>query len=326
MKEISIGNSRLRIKDYYCAEAGDHFLPLAGEGYYSNPDPRLWLYVNVTDCCDAACPFCVSGSGKHGKHSVDPDRFSEVLRTVSPNIYGISFTGGEPMLYPDLLEELILCAAEILPDDVEIDLATNGTNLPRLTEMRCMKRISSVHISRHSYDQIRCESLMHFSCPDADELKRFIGGLDDSGKVVLNCVMQTGGVESCEDIAAYLDFAIGIGVKNTSFITMFESNQFCRDHYVSPMSLPLVSDRECAEWNGNHPDARFEVWNRHSDHEFCHCLSGSYENPEGRTRFYLRCPGTVPGPDYCRQFVYTADNNLQDGFGKNRTVLLDKWD
>ena len=47
-----------------------------------------------------------------------------------------------------------------------------------------------------------------------------------------------------------------------------------------------------------------------------------YQNAEGCTRYYFRCPGPESGPDYCLQLVYTAENRLQDGFGTNRTVLL----
>lgn len=106
-----------------------------------------------------------------------------------------------------------------------------------------------------------------------------------------------------------------------TILTMFRANVFCAEHDISPDSFPVFSDRSLSAWNQSH-SARFTVWNRMRDHNFCRCLSGDYQNAEGCTRYYFRCPGPETGPDYCRQLVYTAENRLQDGFGENRTILV----
>ena len=106
-----------------------------------------------------------------------------------------------------------------------------------------------------------------------------------------------------------------------TILTMFRANAFCAEHDISPDPFPVFSDRSLSAWNQSH-SARFTVWNRMRDHSLCRCLSGDYQNAEGCTRYYFRCPGPETGPDYCRQLVYTAENRLQDGFGENRTILV----
>ena len=311
----------MEIKDYCCIDAGDGFRSLPGEEYLRKASPILWLYVNVTDRCNASCPFCVSRASKTSLSAVDPARYRKALQIAAPHIYGVTFTGGEPMLYPDLLDELVQITDEIVSNDVEIDLATNGTELQKLSELTNIDRITSVHISRHSYDDTVNSQLMGRKGPDYGAVREFISNLNDPGKAVFNCVLQKGGVECCDDVARYLDMAIKANVQNNSFITMFTTNAYCKENYISARVFPFTSDLKCKEWNNLHTGSSFAVWNRHSDHEYCHCLSGSYINREGSTRFYFRCPGNDASPDYCRQLVYTARNQLQDGFGSNRLVL-----
>lgn len=322
METIDIAGVKLSVKDYYCVESGSDFQAIPGEEYLKKEQPLLWMYVNVTDKCNASCPFCVSAASSGNSGVVDPQKFRKALEIAAPHIYGLSFTGGEPMLFPDVLDELISIANEILSDDLEIDIVINGTNLEKLSALKMIDRITTVHISRHSADTEVNNCLMRRIGPSVEGICSFVRSLNDPGKVVLNCVLQRGGVETCDDMAEYLDFAINIGVQNSSFITMLRANPYCESNYIAASVLPLLNDDWCRQHNNLHPDAQFAVWNRHSDNEYCHCLSGSYMNREGHTRFYLRCPGNEASHDYCRQLVYTVDNRIQDGFGIDRRTII----
>lgn len=323
MTEITICGHKLPVKDYHCARNGDCFAASDSHEYIKKEELRLWLYVNITDRCNANCPFCVSGASAHNNAVVDLEQYKKAIEIAAPYIYGISFTGGEPLLYPELLNDLVSATAEVVPPDLEIDIATNGTNLDKLVNLPCFDRISSVHISRHVADDVANRELMGFAAPSAEKLKSVISALQDPGKIVFNCVMQKGGVENCQDVAKYLDFAISVGVRNSSFISMFHANEYCRQNYISANTFPIICDSDCDEWNREHPNAMFHIWNRYNDHAYCRCMSGSYHNAHGHTRFYFRCPGNEQTPDYCRQLVYTADNFLQDGFGTGRAIVWD---
>ena len=294
MKKLNVGNQTLVVKDYFCAESDDV--------YWERKDNKLWLYINVTDLCNAQCPFCVNPSKKSGANLFSTEILKKILLKIRPFVYGVSITGGEPMLFPELVDEVALLVEEILDENVELDLVTNGTNLNQLTTLVTLNRFESVHISRHMIDDDQNEKLMGFPAPKMKDIKVLIEQLKDPAKIVLNCVMQKDGISNIEKMSEYLEKAAWAGVRNTSFVGFFMANQFCRDNYISPAEIDLNEDQ------------RFRVWNNFHDYDYCSCCSGDYRGEHSNVRFYYRCPGTNKA-NYCRQFVYTADNRLLDGFG-----------
>ena len=295
MKELQIGKRNLKVKDYFCAN------DLSGE-YISRSDNKLWLYVIITDVCNANCPFCVNPSRKSGKNPFSINDFRQTLENIKPFIYGVSITGGEPMLYPEMVDDVAAVVTEILGTDIELDLVTNGTALDKIPALKMLDRFESIHISRHKTDDAENALLMKAKTPDIKEIRTLISLLNDPAKIVLNCVMQKNGVSNASEMADYLEMASWAGVRNTSFVGLFMANQFCRDNYISPASIDLSRDK------------RFRMWNKFTDHGYCSCSSGDYSAVSGNVRFYFRCPGNR-GATYCRQLVYTADNKLLDGFG-----------
>ena len=293
MKTIQIGNRELSVKDYYCAQEGS---------YIPRDDGRLWLYVNITDVCPGRCPFCVNPGRKSGSTPFDIQRFRDVLAVIRPHVYGVSFTGGEPMTEPSLLDEAIRAAAEIMGRHVEIDLVTGGIDIPGILSLGAAGALDSIHISRHRIDDLENRRLMGIPAASGNEIRNMVSALSDPAKVTLNCMLQKGGVSDLADIAEYLSFAAGLGVSNVSFIGMIEANGYCKEHYVNPGTIDFSKD------------AKFRIWNRFRDHEFCSCSSGDYFTGSGWIRFYYRSPGNAK-PPYARQLVYTADNKLLDGFG-----------
>ena len=146
--------------------------------------------------------------------------------------------------------------------------------------------------------------------PSTEMLKEAFSALPDKGLTVLNCVMQRNGVHDMDGVRAYLGMAALIGAANVSLIGMFLANDFCRENYVSPAELDFSGD------------SRFKVWNHFYDHEYCQCSSGDYKAQTGYVRYYFRCPGSVQGPDFCRQLVYGTDNRMRAGFGNAEIIDL----
>ncbi len=294
MHTIQVGNRQLNIKDYYCA-ADD-------ENYICRADNKLWLYINITDICNARCPFCVNPSRSGGNNPFSVEKLRNTLRMAAPFIYGVSITGGEPMLNPTLVDETAAVVTEILGPYVELDLVTNGTNIGDILKLKSLRRFEGVHISRHRIDDADNAALFGAKVPNIRAIKNVISELSDPAQIVLNCVMQKGGVCSAADMAEYLEMAAWAGVRNTSFVGMFLANSFCRETYVALADIDLSKD------------ARFRIWNKFNDYEYCRCCNGDYKATNGYVRFYYRYPGNKKA-EYCRQLVYTADNRLLDGFG-----------
>ena len=292
--DIRIGSRQLNIKDYYCAERDDAYLP--------REDGKLWLYIHLTDECNAACPFCVNAKERHKAScgTLSLTKLRECLLFLSGKVSGVSITGGEPMLYPELTDAAAELVQETMPD-VILDLATNGTSLERLLSLRTLDAFEGVHISRHAVLDADNDRVFGRRMPSAEEIRQLLFKMSDPAKIVLNCVMQKGLVDREEAVIDYLEKAASAGVRNTSFIGMFMANDYCREKYVSPALLKLE-------------DPGFHIWNHYHDYDYCSCSSGSYDAAAGPVRFYYRCPGRRTAP-YTRQLVYTADNRLLAGFG-----------
>lgn len=303
MSKLQLGRTLLECKDYECSQ-DDVYLP--------KERLRLWLYINLTDVCPAGCPFCIfsSGDGKKGMH-VDPVKLRQTLFQISPDISGVTITGGEPMTDIPLLEETISVIRETIPPEIELDMVTNGLRIEKLSGIHGLERIATVHISRHAVEDEQNRSLMNWKdAPSREMLKEAFSSLPDKGLTVLNCVLQKNGVHDLKSVRAYLEMAAEIGAANVSLIGMFLANDYCRENYISP---------EILDFSG---DCRFSVWNHFHDHDYCQCSSGDYKAEAGYVRYYYRCPGNVAKPDYCRQLVYGTNNQLRTGFGNAATIAL----
>ncbi len=301
MRSLRIGKTTLQLKDYECSIDGS---------YLPKPDLRLWLYVNVTGGCNAACPFCINPP-KRLHQSIDVHTFSATLEQIESHVSGISITGGEPMLDVALLEDTIAAIEGIVSPSVQLDLVTNGMNLTRLPHLRGLSRLTTIHVSRHATsDEVNRRLMGWQDAPSTSELAKAFDCLPDPGATVLNCVLQKGGVHDLASAMEYLEMAASIGASNVSFIGMIRANPYCARNHVSPATLGFESGEKVS------------IWNHFHDHDFCQCSTGDYRARDGYIRFYYRYPGTSTPPSYCRQLVYGADNVLRQGFGNSPEIKL----
>ncbi len=293
MKTVYFGNQTLTIKDYYCS---------SDTGYYPRTDEKLWLYVVLTDICNGHCPFCINPSRKSGTSPFDIDAFRKTIHLIRDRVCGISLTGGEPMLKPQLVDDVAGVLQNTFEGEVEIDLVTNGVGFSCIPRLSHLSSFGSIHLSRHRLTNEENDRLFGFHTVTWEEMQNTIAVLDDPGAVVLNCVLMKDGIETTEELAEYLERAFFAGVRNVSFIGMSKCNLFCEEHYVNPFDLRLEEN------------SRFHIWSRYHDQDFCGCLSGSYETDACSIRFYMRGMGNRNVP-FTRQLVYTEDNRLLAGFG-----------
>ncbi|MBR4656824.1 MAG: radical SAM protein [Oscillospiraceae bacterium] len=292
MRILNILGKDVPIKDYWCSD---------GTAYYPRTDGKLWLYVNITDVCCGSCPFCINPGRRSGSSPFDIGRFRTCLGLIRDHVYGVSLTGGEPMLEPELVDAVLGAVREVFGRE-EIDLVTNGTAFDRLLRLENLVSLHSVHVSRHRLSDEDNDALFGFHTLTWEELRQAAERLDDPGALVLNCLLMKGGIETLDQAADYLERASSAGVRMVSFIGMSRCNPFCEEHYLDPFRLAFGEDR------------RFHIWSRYADHEFCGCMSGSYRAEAGSIRFYVRGMGSRPTP-CARQLVYTEDNRLLAGFG-----------
>ena len=82
------------------------------------------LCLVLTDRCTAACDFCGFSCSPGNRQVMDADLMKDLIREAKTmGMHTVSFSGGEPFLYPELLEEGVRAARE---EKVGVNIATNG--------------------------------------------------------------------------------------------------------------------------------------------------------------------------------------------------------
>ncbi|MFA6226322.1 MAG: GTP 3',8-cyclase MoaA [Methanoregula sp.] len=86
------------------------------------------LRISLTSKCNLACIYCHREGEKKPEEPLGAPEIAEILKVAEHiGIRSVKFTGGEPMLRPDLLEII-----QSVPDSMESSTTTNGTCLAGL--------------------------------------------------------------------------------------------------------------------------------------------------------------------------------------------------
>jgi GTP 3',8-cyclase len=86
------------------------------------------LRVSLTPKCNLSCIYCHKEGEQYPADQLSAAEIAEILRVAAGfGIRSVKFTGGEPLLRPDLLEII-----RSVPENMESSLTTNGTLLAPL--------------------------------------------------------------------------------------------------------------------------------------------------------------------------------------------------
>ena len=87
--------------------------------------PVTNLRISLTPRCNLSCIYCHAEGEKNPENEMDADEVIEVMRVGAKfGIRSVKFTGGEPLLRPDLVR-----IVQAVPEGMESSLTTNGTSL-----------------------------------------------------------------------------------------------------------------------------------------------------------------------------------------------------
>ncbi len=125
-----------------------------------------YLRISVTDRCNLRCVYCMPKEGLHWQSRADQLTADEIARVVEAAVRGgvnrVRFTGGEPLVHPDIVEIVRRVAA--IPGIEDMSLTTNAMLLERLAAPLALAGLRRVNISMDSLD--------------ADKFKRITRGGD----------------------------------------------------------------------------------------------------------------------------------------------------
>lgn len=210
----NLGN--IKCREYYCS--------VDGNTPQKMDDKEISLYIVTTRKCTAHCEFCEYNKGKAGLNIESVKRaIDEIVKYFY--LKEIHFTGGEPSLESDAIDEICKYAKTINPL-VQTSVNTNGFNLNRLESI---KDLDNVAISRHAItDSANCEVFGTNCVAYASDIFAF----KDKSKLHLSCNLIKGYVDSFDKILDYLEFAATLGINDVGLVSLMNINDYCKQHFV----------------------------------------------------------------------------------------------
>lgn len=151
-----------------------------------------YLYISLTQKCNLSCVYCKSENmyydSTYDKLTVDDYKF--LIKSMAEiGISKVRFSGGEPLLYPRLIELIRFAKEECNIEDIGI--VTNGILLYELAYQLRDAGVNSVNISLDSLKEYKYKSITN-----GGELKKVLKSIELCTKlgfdIKINCVTIDG--------------------------------------------------------------------------------------------------------------------------------------
>lgn len=294
MEKIKLFNEELIVKDYLCSD---------NPNIEVKSNPSLRLYIKITDSCTADCMFCANkGSEDFGK--LDFKKIEYVIRyLVSKNaIHSIGITGGEPMVNPEKLNDLMNLIYSI-DKNLEIQISTNGYNFLELKNFDRINELESIHISRHHYDDnVNYEIFQTHNVASMEDIISLQEFLDDKKIININTLVMKDYIDSLKEIKKMLNHVGETGVYKNGFVSLMKCNPYSIEKFINFNDI------------FNNLDENFFRGHHFYSKEYCECIDGIYLTDKNKlVEYYARMVKECNCP-YTNQLVYTSDNKLKAGF------------
>ena len=158
------------------------------DGYERNID---YARISLTDKCNLRCVYCMPEDKVYENnlinHTLSFNDYKIIINGLSQvGIKKIKFTGGEPLLYPHLIELIKYAHYECNIDDISI--TTNGIGLNEIAYELKRSGLKSVNISLDSLKSYKYKSITRGGNL-TDVLKSINRCLELGIKVKINCVV-----------------------------------------------------------------------------------------------------------------------------------------
>jgi cyclic pyranopterin phosphate synthase len=120
------------------------------------------LRVSLTDRCNLRCQYCMPAEGLDWLPKPDVLTADEIVRLVRVaverlGVRDVRFTGGEPLVRPELVEIVAACAT--LNPRPRLSLTTNGIGLVRVVDALAAVGLDRVNVSLDTLNPDRFEAI-----------------------------------------------------------------------------------------------------------------------------------------------------------------------
>ena len=269
---------------------------------------KLDLYIKVTDLCNAHCSVC-SNKGNEKDSKLDYNKLEYVIRGLNEQgrLGRIAITGGEPFLDVDKLNKVLNIVFGVKPDAI-VTINTNGFRIKECLDLDNINQVCGIHISRHHYRDSINDKFFGIKTASRDDIREVIKKSNNQRLIRLNCLLMKKYIHTISDVSRYLEMAANLKVNHTGFISLMPYNEESIKEYVDFTDI------------FNDVPERYQMISNTEDFDICECTNGVYLSNNGRLiPFYARKLKKLDCP-YARQFVYTSDNQLTAGFGKQKIL------
>ncbi len=203
---------------------------------YAELRPRSFSILPIARGCQASCPFCfsdASASAQQEQARIDLPHL-RALATAARARGAERFVitgGGEPgLVRPSLLREIIAIGREELGRTVLITNAHHlGKRAPEgiATDLADYARagLGVIAISRHHHDDETSAQLMSLPTDVGAIARVWRDGRGDWPELRFRftCVLQQGGIDDVDALAAYVEWATALGVSEICFKELYVS-------------------------------------------------------------------------------------------------------
>lgn len=165
----------------------------------------LFVIWEVTSACNLNCRHCLSAAGKPSQNELSTDEAKKLIDTFSAmKIFNINFSGGEPLVRPDIFELLDYVSKK----NIGIDLLTNGSLISeKLLERLGKTNIFNVQVSidgiGETHDKFRGVKGSYDRAVEAVRLLK-----EENYNVAVNSVVTK---DNLSEIPKIIDKAIELG-------------------------------------------------------------------------------------------------------------------
>ena len=269
--KLEIRNKEYEIKPYACS-----------------PCNEFPFYINVTNICNAKCDFCSNACNKdYGK--LDLEYLKEILDKVSDKVSRFSISGGETLINPKNLEELLKLLHNY---DRRITMNTNGSFLlDNIDMLNKYPNIESIQLSRHHYEDDKNNEVFKINTLSFEDLKKIKANAD----LRINCLLITNYIDSKEEIVKFLEKISETDISQVGFISMMQVNDFTKENFVDYRAIISSLNDDFLETK------------KMADGNRCSCANYLYVAKNGKTIFvYFR---------YTKEYGYGGRSLFFDSTG-----------
>lgn len=262
-------------------------------------DPRVNIFVRVTNKCNANCKFCSDKSlDSIPEVRFDTRKLINIINEIEKNeitVNKVNITGGEPSMNISVVKDIL----EKVPDHIHLHLNTNGIS-DESRELMKLERWNSISMSVHHYSIPKIMEIYGVKRIPANYMN--FDGIDLS-KLNFSCNLIKGYIDNPKEMVKMMKSTKSLGIKRLGFVTLMKYNEYCNENYVPYSMTSYLPFEDGVEYEG-----------KLSRLSICKCSNYNYKG----LKVYIR---SVNDTNYNESTLVYGGVHLYQGFNSKEVII-----